>query len=242
MTDPTPRDPGPTADPVVPPTTSGQDVQTAPRSERSVDVREGAPDVPEPIQERRTSDDIRRDIEHTRTDLGETITEIEDRVSPRKIKQRSTARAKNRWHRIREQVMGTKEDVRDRVSSSGDGSATDSAKERAQEAREKVEGNPLAAGLIAFGGGLLASALLPATQKEQEAADRLREQVEEPVREGVQEAGQQLKDDLTEQATDRAKQVGKEAMGAAARTGTDAQDSARSVKDDAQQSAQQTRS
>ncbi|MFB0840543.1 hypothetical protein ACETK3_21425, partial [Arthrobacter sp. E44] len=42
------------------------------------------------------------------------------------------------------------------------------------QVKAKTAGNPLAAGLIAFGAGLLVSSLIPPSQKEREAADQLK--------------------------------------------------------------------
>ena len=48
--------------------------------------------------------------------------------------------------------------------------------------KAKAEGNPLAAGLIAFGAGLLISGLIPSSQKEQQAVSTLQEKAE-PLKE-----------------------------------------------------------
>ena len=45
--------------------------------------------------------------------------------------------------------------------------------------RQKSEGNPLAAGLIAFGVGWLASSLIPATRREQQVASQVKEKAGE---------------------------------------------------------------
>ena len=50
--------------------------------------------------------------------------------------------------------------------------AADTAQELPQTIRRQAQGNPLAAGLIAFGVGWLASSLLPATRREQELAQQ----------------------------------------------------------------------
>jgi hypothetical protein len=64
----------------------------------------------------------------------------------------------------------------------------------------QTQGNPLAAGLIAFGVGWLVSSLLPATQKEQELAQHAETALREnkdallaPAKEAAQEMGEQLK-------------------------------------------------
>lgn len=243
-----------------------------PAVETDPPAREGAhaataPDVPPAATgqaQQRTPDEIRRDIEGTRADLGETITELEDRVSPKRIKERQTERFRSRWQDARQQMTGTREKVRNRVMGSHDDNsgggggggrgqqareqlsdvreeAAHRAQEGTEQARRQVQGNPLAAGLVAFGAGALASSLLPSSKREQQVTRQLRERAEEPLRTELQEVGEHVQEGFREQAQERVKEVGKEAVKAAARTGSEAQDSAKRVKDDAQESAREVR-
>src|SRR5207244_9411223 len=54
-------------------------------------------------------------------------------------------------------------------------SAVDTVRSAPDTARRSTQGNPLAAGLIAFGAGWLLSALLPASEPEQRVASRSEE-------------------------------------------------------------------
>ncbi len=65
--------------------------------------------------------------------------------------------------------------------------------------RRKTQGNPLAAGLIAFGAGLLVSSLIPASQKEREAADALKTAAE-PLTTELTEAAKHVAEGLKEPA------------------------------------------
>ena len=65
--------------------------------------------------------------------------------------------------------------------------------------RSKARGNPLAAGLIAFGIGYLISSAIPSTEKEQEAASRLQEKAA-PLTDKVREAASDAVDQLREPA------------------------------------------
>lgn len=47
-----------------------------------------------------------------------------------------------------------------------------------RQVRVKTQGNPLAAGLIAFGAGMLLSSLIPASEKEREATEALKTRAE----------------------------------------------------------------
>lgn len=96
--------------------------------------------------------------------------------------------------------------------------------------KEQAEGNPLAAGLVAFGIGWLVSSLLPASETEQRAARRAVETAKEqgqPVLEQAKQAAGEVGQHMQEQATDAAQQVKDRA-----------QDATQTVKDEAQGAAQ----
>jgi len=63
----------------------------------------------------------------------------------------------------------------------------------------KTQGNPLAAGLIAFGAGLLVSSLIPPSAKEREAAEALKSAAE-PVTTEITEAAKDMAQGLKEPA------------------------------------------
>src|SRR4030095_2641697 len=86
-------------------------------------------------------------------------------------------------------------------------SAKDTVGEKAFEAREAVrqaprrmkrraQGNPLAAGVIAFGLGMLVSSLIPSTEKEREAVSQLQENLE-PVKEKDTEVAKDMWQTMT---------------------------------------------
>ncbi|TQM43946.1 DUF3618 domain-containing protein [Pseudonocardia cypriaca] len=69
--------------------------------------------------------------------------------------------------------------------------------------RQQARGNPLAAGLIAFGAGWLVSSLLPASRKEQELAGQAKDmaqQVAQPLGQTVGQAASEVKENLREPA------------------------------------------
>ncbi|MCK2212295.1 DUF3618 domain-containing protein [Actinomadura sp. ATCC 31491] len=127
----------------------------------------------------------------------------------------------------------------------GSQQAAESVRHGAQQAAEVVrsapeqamrgtQGNPLAAGLIAFGAGLLAAALIPRTQAEEQAVGQLREQVGdvlEPVKEAGRETAQQLGQDAKEVAGQAAQQVRQTASEAAGATADHAREQARQVSE-----------
>ncbi len=211
------------------------------------------------MSETQSPEEIRREIEQTRANLGETLHDIEDRVSPSRIKERRTEAVKSRWRSVKESVMGSSDDVRyqadqkrQQVSGAASGAAStisdaasgavDTVKSAPDQAMSRARGNPLAAGLVAFGGGLLLASLLPATEREQQAASTLQDRFAEPVKQQLQEVGQQAKEGLQGTAQQAVQEVKSTAQEAVDNTKSEAQSSAQSVRGDAQGAAEQVRS
>ena len=85
----------------------------------------------------------------------------------------------------------------------------------------KAQGSPIAAGLIAFGAGLLVSSLLPASRAEQHAAQ------------AVKDTAQPLVDDLTDTAKEIAGNLKEPAQHALEEVKTTATQAADTVRDEA---------
>jgi soluble cytochrome b562 len=112
-----------------------------------------------------------------------------------------------------------------------------SIQEGAQQVREapemvqrQTQGNPLAAGLVAFGAGMLLATLFPPTGAEQRAASAVQERVE-PLKEQALEAGREMKDDLQGTARESAQQIKETATEATQGVKQQAQSSAEKVKE-----------
>lgn len=198
---------------------------------------------------------IRDEIRMTRSRMDDTLYELEERVAPSRVAERSKAKLKSRWNRVRTNVMGSVDDLT--PSSNGpstDGSrgvgdvaseAADQARQAPQTVKRQTRGNPMAAGMIAFGVGALAAALLPDTDQEQQlvedAADRVDlqrvrdevEQVAQDVRQPVQERAQEGVEDLKGTAQDHAQELTEEASTSGDRVASDAQDAGERVRDHA---------
>jgi len=199
------------------------------------------------VSESQSPEEIRAEIEQTRSNLGHTLEDIEDRVSPSRIAERRTEAVRNRWQNMKESVMGSADDVRYSAQVRGGdlseraSSAADTVKGAPDQALQRARGNPLAAGLIAFGGGLLLASALPATQREQDAAQTLRDRYEEPVKSEFQQAAKQAGEGLQGSAQQAVQEVRSTAQDAAQRTREDAKGSAQSVRGDAQRATEETR-
>jgi hypothetical protein len=194
-------------------------------------------------------DVIRRQIEDTRRELSYDVDALNEKVNPARVMDRRVTAAKGRITRAKEKVMGSAHDTSyhaQGVASNAAGSvqsAASSAAESVQGAAasaatavqqtpdaivRQTQGNPLAAGLIAFGVGWLVSSILPASEKEkqlaQQAETALRDNKDallEPAKQAAQEVGEQLKP-AAQQAVDSVKATAQDAATTVAEEGKSA--------------------
>jgi hypothetical protein len=164
---------------------------------------------------------IRRQIEDTRRELSYDVDALNEKVNPARVVDRRVSAAKGRMTNLKEKVMGSAHETTSsaqglasnaagsvqNAASSAAGTVQDaasSAAEAVQQAPDTIvrqtQGNPLAAGLIAFGVGWLVSSLLPASEKEKQLAQQAETAVREnkdallePAKQAAQEIGDQLK-------------------------------------------------
>lgn len=185
-----------------------------------------------------SAEELRRDIEHTRDNMGYTLDAIGDRVSPGRIMERRRNRIIGGFADMRDAVMGPVHEagsaLGDHVSGTREtlgAGASDLAENIAHSpdmARRQARGNPFAAGVIAFGGGLLLAALIPPSEPERQIAQKVRDAAE-PLVEPARDAAQHVASAVQES--------GQEAAGHLKETAASA---ARSVKDSATATAQET--
>jgi uncharacterized protein YjbJ (UPF0337 family) len=196
-------------------------------------------------------DVIRRQIEDTRRELSYDVDALNEKVNPARVVDRRVTAAKGRITSVKEKVMGSAQDttssaqgmasnaagsVQNAASSAADTvqGAASSAADAVQQAPDAIvrqtQGNPLAAGLIAFGVGWLVSSLLPASEKEKQLAQQAESAVREhkdallePAKQAAQEMGEQLKpaaqeamESVKSTAQDAASTVAEEGKSAAA--------------------------
>lgn len=101
----------------------------------------------------------------------------------------------------------------------------------------QAQGNPLAAGLIAFGVGWLASSLMPASNAEQRAAVQLKEHATDlagPLQDKAKAVAQEVADNLREPAQQAAQSVKSSAQDAADNVKGEAQSATADVAGQAQ--------
>src|SRR3954469_633985 len=149
-----------------------------------------------------------------RSSAGSTVGSAKDSV------QGAASSAKDSVQGAASSAVGS---VQGAVSSVGD-----TASGAVGTVKQQAEGNPLAAGLVAFGVGWLVSSLLPASEAEQRAAQRAVETAKDQG--GVDQAkhaAQEVGQNLQSSAQDAAQQVKERA-----------QDATQTVKDEAQSATQ----
>jgi gas vesicle protein len=189
-----------------------------------------------------TAEELKHEIESTREDLGETLDAIGDRVSPGRMVNRRKNRMLAGLHSIRERVMGTASEARDRVTAPVHGAleagsdsmstATDAVREAPELLRERTQGNPLVVGLLAAGAGFLVATLLPASEAEQQAEQRLATRAQ-PLTDELSEAGREVAEHLKQPALEAVDHVKETAHDGASRVADHAREATTEVADQA---------
>ena len=189
-------------------------------------------------------DEIRSDIERTRTEVGSDVDALAEKVNPTKAVGRQTDKVRERLGGMRDAVMGSPDDR--------DGSTLDDVKNKAgdwanqagqavqgapDQVTRKTRGNPLAAGLIALGVGWLVGSLLPASKTEQGLATSLKEQAQ-PVVDEAKNAAKEAADNLKPQAQDAVESVKQTATEGAQQVRDEGQQHAQNLSDQSQRAAQ----
>jgi hypothetical protein len=167
---------------------------------------------------------IRREIERTRTELSDNVNALGDKVNPGSIAKRQVGRVRGAAVSVKDAVLGSASDAADtgqRVA----GSIGDTVSDAPTAVARKAQGSPIAAGLIAFGAGLLVSSMLPASRAEQQAAQ------------AVKDTAQPLVDDLTDTAKEIAGNLQEPAQQALEEVKATATDSTATVRDEAASAA-----
>lgn len=194
-------------------------------------------------------DELKKEVDDTRARLARNVDRLADRATPKKIARRKADAAQHRLAGVKERVMGVAgtageqtgqkahglaESAEGGVSDAGDAvrRTADQVGQNVRAAPDRVTsqttGSPLAAGVIAFGTGMLAAALLPASPAEERLGSRLREHSDEllqPAKETARGAAQEIGEGLRGPAAEAVESVKGTARDAAVATKQQAQDS-----------------
>jgi hypothetical protein len=131
---------------------------------------------------------------------------------------------------VADRAYAARDTVSEKASDAGE-----AVKQAPRRMRRKAQGNPLAAGVIAFGLGMLVSSLIPSTEKEREAVSQLQDNLE-PVKEKASEVAKDIGEGLKPAAQDAAESVKTTAQEGVGSVKQEGQSAAADVKDQAQAS------
>jgi ElaB/YqjD/DUF883 family membrane-anchored ribosome-binding protein len=211
-------------------------------------------------------DVIRRQIDDTRRELSYDVDALNEKVNPSRVMDRRVSAAKGRVSRMKDKVMGSAQDtgynaqhmasnattsMQDMTSSTANSvqdmasSAAGAVQQAPQTLTRQAQGNPLAAGLIAFGVGWLVSSLLPVSEKERELAQQAEAVVREhkdTLLEPAKQAGQEMAEQLKPAAQQAVEEVRSTAQDAASTVKDQGQSAVQDVQGQAQDSKETVQS
>ncbi len=174
------------------------------------------------------------EIDRTRQSLSRDVDALYDKVSPSRVVQRRKSAVQSRMSSVKDSVMGNAHGAAHGTADSVQGAAQsvqDTAGSALHAVERRAEGAPLAAGLVAFGAGMIAAALVPASAKEAEVAGRLTDTVKDsPVLDEAKAAGREIGESLKDSAAEAAQEVKQSAQGAAEHVQEEGRSSAEEVK------------
>jgi uncharacterized protein YjbJ (UPF0337 family) len=207
-------------------------------------------------------DQLRQEIENTRASLTRDVDLLAEKTSPRKVAQRRWTSVKEKvmgssehardvisdrttsaGGAVQDKASSAMNTVQDKASQVGDkaGSAAhevaDTVRGAARAVTQQTQGNPLAAGIIAFGVGMLAATLIPVSDAERRAGQQLKENAGD-LTDKVKDVASEMKDDVSGSVQQAVGQVKDTAQDAAQTTRQQAQWSAQDAKEQTRQAAQ----
>jgi len=156
-------------------------------------------------------DQIRREIEQTRADMGETVDALGYKTDVK-------ARAKDSIQDKKESVMGVASSAKERLVGAGQTVGdktpdTEQVKHQARRAKSVAQENPLGLAVGAVAVGFLAGMLIPSTRIEDEKMGQISDEVIDRAKETGQEAlerGKQVAQDAAQSAQETAKDSGQQ--------------------------------
>jgi len=211
-------------------------------------------------------DQLRQDIENTRASLTRDVDLLAEKTSPKKVAQRRWTsvkekvmgspesgrhagatdsvkdRASNATDTVKDKASSAADSVKDTASTVGDKASqtahgvADSVRSAPQTVVRQAQGNPLAAGIIAFGVGMLAATLIPVSDAERRAGAQVKEHSGD-LTDKVKDVAAEMKDDLSGTVQQAAGQVKETARDAASEVKGSAQGAAQDARDQTAQAA-----
>jgi ElaB/YqjD/DUF883 family membrane-anchored ribosome-binding protein len=178
-------------------------------------------------------DTIRADIERTRASLSDDVNALAYEVNPKTVMRRKTRKVTGAFGSLKDSVMGTASSAQDAAGGAAH-AVGEAASNAPAEVTRQTRGNPLAAGLVAFGVGALVASLLPATDRERALAADAKDKAQ-PLVEETKQIAQESAQNLKQPAQEAVESVKQTATEAASTVKDEGQSAARDVRQEAQQ-------
>ncbi len=137
-----------------------------------------------------TADELEADIVHTRGDMSSALDLIGDQMSPKQVVKGGSHRLRQWIQSARDGIMGTASNVEELVRQGEDGLGKGAGQHGSEAIAGENQGNPLAAGIIAFGVGLLTGSLLRPTKVEQHGLSAIADKAEPAIDVAMQAASE----------------------------------------------------
>ena len=131
---------------------------------------------------------------------------------------------------VADKAYAARDTVSEKASQAGE-----AVREAPTTVRRKAQGNPIAAGVIAFGLGMLVSSLIPSSEKERRAVSQLQDNLE-PVKQKATEVAQDVGENLRPAAQEAAQSVKSTAQEGVENVKQEGQSAAQDVKGQARDS------
>ena len=182
-----------------------------------------------------STEELSTQIAGTRESLATDLDALQDRVSPSAIVERRKEAARSKVRSVKDKVMGSGHSITRSAGSTGSDAmagvkgGVGDAKDAAGDA---IEGSPLAAGLVAFGAGLVIAALIPASNAEHRVSQRVAEAAQ-PLLDEAKSVGQDVGSNLKDTAAGAAQQVKETAQDSVQRVQDEGKSSTESIKAEA---------
>ena len=188
-------------------------------------------------------DAIRRSIERTRSELSRDVNALGEAVTPGHMARRGAENVKGKAVGLKDRIMGTASDVAHSTSDRASDVASNvggTAQDATHAVRRQTTGTPIAAGLVAMGVGWLVGSLLPASAKEQELAEAVKDKAA-PVMDEARSVAKESAEHLKEPAREAVESVKQEASSAAQNVKEEGLRAAQDVRDSAAESKENLR-
>ena len=196
-------------------------------------------------------DQIREEIEATRRDLSDNVNSLADTVNPAHVAKRQADKVKGAVSGAKDKVLGTASGAKDKVmggasdAGSSIGSATSNVSDAVtgapQAVQDRTANNPLALGLIAAGIGWIVGSLIPVSEREQQAAVKVKESATPLVSDAAKEVAGNLKEPAQE-AVESVKATAADAAATVKEEGAANVQDVKAQAQDAKDTMQETRS